>query len=421
MSPNPSLYAKRQEDIRYPALVDDRNADVVVIGAGITGLSAALHLARAGRSVVVLDAEQPGWGASGRNGGQVNPGLKTTPARVERDFGPVFGPRLVREAWAAPDLVFALIDHYGIACDAARGGTIRAAQAPSQLSALRDLFEQCRTRGRDVFWLTPEDMRARTGTDRYCGGMIDMGGGQIDPLAYTRGLAHAAVREGATLHGSTRMRGLRRDGALWSARTEQGCIRAPQIVFATNGYADNLWSRLRRSIVPVYSAIIASTPLSDAQRSRIVPGREVVYELGEITTYFRIDATGRLLIGGRSQSRDMTGAGRFPYLIRHAQRLWPDLDDGIWIDGWNGQLAITRDHYPHWHHPASGIFACVGYNGRGVAMATVTGRAIADHLVHDAPPLFPFSRVRPILGHAAWKAGVTARIGLGRLADRIAR
>lgn len=402
-----------------PALSGAQEADVAVIGGGLSGISTALHLAKRGVRVAVLEAHRPGWGASGRNGGQVNPGLKLSPDEVERHFGPEFGPKLVDCAWNAPDLVFDLVREYGLSCDAAQGGTLRAATGRSQIAPLRDLLAQCERRGWPVTWLDAAAMRARTGTGRYLAGMDDARGGQVDPLAFTLGLAGAAVREGARLFGDSPVTAIERAGEGWRLRAPGGTLSCGRIVIATNGYSGPLFPALRRSVVPVYSAIVASAPLPPATRERILAGREVVYELGRITAYYRVDGKGRLLMGGRSFSRPASGVKPFRSLIAHARRTWPGLADIAWTHGWNGQIAMTRDHLPHWHEPAPGLFAMLGYNGRGVAMATLAGREMARYLTGQAPPLFPFSPVAPIAFHRFWPAGVAAAILWGRLRDRL--
>lgn len=399
----------------FAPLGGERSAEFAIVGGGITGLSAALHLAEAGRSVVLLEARQPGWGASGRNGGQVNPGLKSAPSQVLRDFGPRFGPALVEAAWSAPDVVFDLIARHRIACGAVRGGTIRAATEPAQLAPLRELTAQCADLGRPVMWLDAEAIAQRTGTARYVGGMIDPAGGQLDPLAYTAGLAAAATRAGAVIHGETPVLRLQSASGAWALSTPAGGVKAPTVLVATNGYSGRLWGRLARSVVPVYSAIAATAPLPAELRARILARREVLYELGGITVYYRVDAEGRLLVGGRSRSRDLSGPADLPHLVRLAGRLWPDLAGVAWTHGWNGQLALTLDHYPHWHNPQPGLVAVLGYNGRGVAFATTCGRALARMWLDDAPPLLPFTPVRPIPMHSGWRLAVAARLALGRL------
>ncbi|WP_323990016.1 FAD-dependent oxidoreductase [Nguyenibacter sp. L1] len=419
-----SLYAETARAAApTPALAADIAVGTVLIGGGITALSAALHLAEAGHDVAVLEANVPGWGASGRNGGQVNPGLKPPPSQVERDFGPERGGRLARAAWNAPDLVFELIARHAIDCAPARGGTLRAATADDQVPALRQLAEECRARGGPVVWLDRAEIAARTGATHYRAGLLDARGGQVNPLGYARGLAEAAMRRGAGIYGGTRALSVRRIGGCWHVGTRDGSVRAERVVFATNGYADGLWDRLRRSVVPVSSAILATAPLPEAARARILAAREVLYELGEITTYYRIDDAGRLLIGGRSQCGERSGPDAFPFLKRHALRLWPFLSDVAWTHGWNGRVAVTLDHYPHWHEPLPGILACVGYNGRGIAMATLLGREIARRALAAAAEemLLPPGALRPIACHGAWPIGVSAKILQGRVADALSR
>ncbi|NHO18297.1 FAD-dependent oxidoreductase [Acetobacter oeni] len=399
----------------------DIETGTLIVGAGITGVSAGLWLAGSGHDVTIVDAETVGWGASGRNGGQVNPGLKMLPSQVEHHFGPERGRRLSVAAWNAPDLVFALIEKHKIACDAARGGTIRAATAASQLPALERLTDECRARGGEAEWLNRSQMTARTGTGRYCGGMIDRRGGQLNPLLYVRGLASAAAKRGARIYSGTRITALAREGGIWVATTNGGrTIRAKTVVLGTNGYTDSLCPGLSTSIVPVYSAIIATEPLPERLRNAVLTSREVLYELGEITVYYRVDGAGRLLIGGRSASRPLSGEAAFPTLRHLAHRLWPGLAGTTWTHGWNGQLAMTSDHYPHWHEPAPGIIACLGYNGRGVAMATLLGHDIARR-AEGAPAeelLLPATAIRPISLHRFWKTGVAARVALGQWRDR---
>ncbi|NVN43222.1 FAD-binding oxidoreductase [Asaia siamensis] len=415
---NPSLYARKEASLGLVPLTGEARAQIVVIGAGLTGLSAALHLSEAGHDVVVLDAHEPGWGASGRNGGQINPGLKATPEQVLRDFGPERGAILAQRAWAAPDLVFDLVVRHDIACDALRSGTIRAATAEGQMAPLEALARQCVAIGNPAEILTKGAITARSGTSLYHGGMLDRRGGQLDPLAYTRGLARAAMKAGARLHDRSAVTSLRRSGEGWRVVTSNGSVRAQQVILATNGYSGPLLDTLRRSIVPVYSAIVASAPLPLSLRERILSQRESLYELGEITTYYRVDAEGRLLMGGRSASRDLEGAKAFPYLMARARRLWPELQKLEWETGWNGQLALTLDHYPHLHRPEPGLLACLGYNGRGVAMATLMGQNLAE-MAQGGATLFPERPIKPIPLHFAWKAGVVAGIMKGRIKDRL--
>lgn len=417
----PSLYAAtaRPAPITLP-LDGDVRADVLVIGAGFTGLSTALHLAETGARVIVLEAGEPGWGASGRNGGQVNPGLKPDPDEVERDFGPDLGGRMVRFAWGAPEMTFRLIRRWQIECDARQGGTLRAAYQPRHADGVRRSAEQGMRRGLPVTLLEHDAARKATGHDRYLAIMLDASGGDVQPLDYARGLAGAAQRAGATIHGGTRVIALTRDGATWRATTPTGTVRADKVVLGTNGYTDDLWPGLRRSVVPVFSSIAATAPLAPDVVAGIMPHRGSLYESGHITVYLRVDQAGRLLIGGRGPQRPIGDHGPVRYLIRYAERLWPRLRGAAWTHGWNGQLAMTKDHYPHIHEAAPGLYACLGYNGRGVALSTAMGGEIA-RLATGTPArdiAMPVTPIRPIAFHGFWRLGVMAKVMEGRIRDR---
>jgi glycine/D-amino acid oxidase-like deaminating enzyme len=405
-----------------PPLAGDVRADVVVVGGGFTGLSTALHLAQKGAAVVLLEAEEPGWGASGRNGGQVNPGLKPDPDVVEGDFGADLGGRMNALAGAAPDLVFDLIERHGIACDARRGGTLRAAVRERHAAAVRATAEQLARRNAPVEILSGAALAAATGTDRYAVAMLDRRGGDLNPLKFARGLARAAVAAGAAVHGRTRALGLTRRGGDWTVRTNSGTATAAHVVLATNGYSDELWPGLRRSIVPVFGAIAATAALPPALQRAIMPSRAVLYESGLITVYYRVDSGGRLLIGGRGPQHEVTSTRPLGHLLRYARRLWPGLDGVEWTHAWGGRLAMTRDHYPHIHELAPGLVACLGYNGRGVAMATAMGAQLAKRILDPTAAFdMPVSRMRPIALHAAWPLAVHATIARGRISDFLGR
>lgn len=418
----PSLYAAtRRPAPATPPLDGDRRAGVVVIGGGFTGLSAALHLAQAGADVVVLEANEPGWGASGRNGGQVNPGLKLDPDQVEADFGPDLGGRMVRLAWGAPDTTFALIRRWQIECDARQGGTLRAAYRPGPADAVRRSVEQATRRGLPVTLLDRDAARTATGTDRYLAVMRDASGGDLQSLDYASGLARAAIQAEAAVYGNTRATGLRRTGGRWEVETPTGTVGADTVVLGANGYTDELWPGLRRSVVPVFSSIAASAPLPPGVVEAVMPSRASLYESGHITVYLRVDKAGRLLVGGRGPQRPIATHGPVRYLVRYAERLWPSIAGVEWTHGWNGQLAMTTDHYPHIHLPAPGLIACLGYNGRGVALSTAMGAEIAKLALGAGPEeiAMPVLPVRPVPLHGLWRLGLMAKVLEGRLRDRL--
>ncbi len=392
--------------------------DVAVVGGGITGLSTALHLAEQGVGVVLLEAEEPGWGASGRNGGQVNPGLKHDPDEVERKFGRDLGGRMNAFAGGAPAFVFDLIRRHAIRCDARQNGTLRAAIGAKHAARVCATAEQFARRGAPVEILEGASLERSTGTARYRVAMLDRRGGDLNPLSFARGLARAALGAGAAVHGGTRALGMKKAGAVWQIDTTAGIVSAHRVVLATNGYTDDLWPNLRCTIVPLFGAIAATEALPDAIARGIMPSRAVLYESGTVTVYYRVDSGGRLLIGGRGPMREIAAVSAIPHLLAHARALWPALAQTRWTHGWGGRLAMTTDQYPHIHEPADGVLVCLGYNGRGVAMAAAMGAQLARRLVTPSSQFdMPITGMKRIRFHSMWKLGVRAAIVYGRLTD----
>ncbi len=233
--------------------------------------------------------------------------------------------------------------------------------------------------------------------------------------------ARAALAAGAAVHGGTPARALRKSAGGWSVETPTGTVTAEKILIATNGFTDDLWQGLRRTVLPVFSAIAASEPLGAERIGGILPGRPSVYESGRITVYYRIDAQGRLLMGGRGPMRPIATPDALAYLTDYAAELWPRLAGIAWTHGWNSRLAMTEDHWPHVHEPAPDVLIYLGCNGRGVALGTAIADQLASRLVHgeafaiDLPIVAP----RPIFGHALWPLAVGSVVLHGRIMDRL--
>jgi glycine/D-amino acid oxidase-like deaminating enzyme len=188
-------------------------------------------------------------------------------------------------------------------------------------------------------------------------------------------------------------------------------------VLATNGYTDELWPGLQQTIIPVYSGIVATEPLPEDVAKLILPIGAVLYEHEDITVYYRLDVSNRLLMGGRSRLRTLESPNDFLDLIAYTKRLWPFIGNPVWTHGWNGQLALTLDHYPHLYEPAGNVIACLGYNGRGVALATVMGAEIARRIAGTSAQDLDMpvrSALEPIRLHRFWPIGVAARVAYGR-------
>jgi glycine/D-amino acid oxidase-like deaminating enzyme len=404
-----------------PPLVGDQTADVAVIGGGFTGLSTALHLAERGTRVVLLEAVEIGFGASGRNGGQVIPGLKLDPDQLIATYGPELGERMAALAGGAADFVFDLVRRHAIRCEARQKGWMSAAHTDEALKLTHERARQWAARGADVAPLDARGIADLLGTDRggYKGGWVDRRAGAVQPLAYARGLARAAIAAGAVLHGQSPALALERRNGAWHITTPQGTLRADRVVIGTNGYTDDLWPGLKRTVIPVRSYIVATAPLSDNLRKSILPQGHCVSDSRQLLFYWRLDAAGRLVMGGRGPLRDRTRLPDYEPVRRAIRRLYPAVGEPEWQYHWNGRVAVTFDGLPHLHEPAPGLAVALGYNGRGVAMASRLGNLLADHaLGGKAEELgFPVTTMRPIPGHAFRLPGLAAVIAWRRFQD----
>jgi glycine/D-amino acid oxidase-like deaminating enzyme len=405
----------------YPPLGGDVNADCVIVGGGFTGLSAALHLAERGVGVVVVEANEPGWGASGRNGGQVIPGLKLDPSELRARYGEERGRRLTATVGGTADLVFDLIERHHIACDAARVGWIQGAPGPKGLSEVRKRAEEWAAEGADVAVLDGDEVRARVGGGDYVGAFLDRRGGTVNPLSYARGLARAAAAAGAKIHGDSAALSLERTGRGWRVVTSAGSVTASHALLCTNAYTDRLWPGLAESIIPVLSSVIATEPLSDNLRKVILPGREGVSETRRVLNWFSIDGQSRLVFGGRAKQRETHDPGGFSPVLARLRSAFPLLGEPRIQFRWAGYVALTTDHVPHLHELAPNLYAGLGYNGRGVAMSTMMGKLMADRVAGAgaADIALPATGVRRIPLHG-WRAtGIALAIGWKRLQDRV--
>jgi len=394
-----------------------------VIGAGYTGLSAALHLAEAGREVVVVEATGIGERASGLNGGQVIPGVKPDPDTLERLLGPYAGGRLVATTGAGPDLVFDLIARHGIECEARRAGWIQPATSEAALEQLGRRVEQWLRRGAAVSLLSRSEVLQLTGSALYCGGLLDRRGGTVQPLAYVRGLAQAVLRAGGRIHTYSPALRLCRRGGSWTIDTPQGSVSAPVVIIATDAYTGAISDELRRTMVPVPSFQVATAPIPAELRSTILPEGQAASDTWHLLRYFRLDGSGRLVLGSRGTFAQSPQLRDVQYHYHAAHEIYPQLKGIPFEYHWGGLVAITQDQLPHLHEPAPGLLAGLGYNGRGVAMATVLGRVLARRALgaQVADLGFPVSPVMPLPFHALSGVGARATIQYLRCIDGLAR
>ncbi|MET3520786.1 NAD(P)/FAD-dependent oxidoreductase [Mesorhizobium abyssinicae] len=388
------------------------------------GLSTALHAARQGLAVQVLDAGAIGVGASGLNGGQVIPGLKYDPEWLVEHFGKERGEALVNFAASTADAVFDLIRDEKLAVPFTRNGWIQAAHTETALTAAANRDRQWRARGADVELLSQAEIAAMTGAKGYLGGWLDRRAGVVDPLAYTLELARVTAAAGAGIAEGQKVVKLRKDTGLWRVLTESGTeVRAKAVVLATNAYTDGLLPGLARTIVPLHSFQIATAPLPADIGAGILPGGQAVSDSRRILVYYRRSADDRLVLGGRGRMALPSSAADWAHLERALIRLYPALA-GIAIEKrWFGRVAMTPDHLPHIHEPEKGLLAVAGCQGRGVGLMSALGKRMAGYLASgDARQLpFPLSPIRPIPFHAFRQVGVAATIAWYRMLDALER
>lgn len=404
-------------------------ADLVVIGAGFTGLSAALHAAQRGARVIVLEAAEIGWGASGRNNGLVIPAMtRADPDLLTQTFGTEKGERLIQLIGGSADHLFGLVRQYRIDCEAVQQGWIQPAHRPSRMTLAAQRCEQWRRRGFDVALLDRDAASAITGSSFWFGGWQSRAGGHINPLAFTRGLAAAAIAAGASIHTRSPAAALQRRGSRWVVRVQgrEASIDAEKVIVATHAYsgrhAPAVWPVLPRALLPMRSYQMATQPLPPEIRATILPFNHAMSDTHGDLHFGHLDAQGRLVTGGalvvpygfERRLRARIGA--------RLVRMFPQLQqiDCRFDYLWHGVFAATPDGVPRFHQLDDGLYTWLGCNGRGVALATAVGPQLAEAALtgDTAGSALPFEPLRPIAGHAIAKRTAIAAVNYYRWRDR---
>ncbi|MEM7379367.1 MAG: FAD-dependent oxidoreductase [Pseudomonadota bacterium] len=378
-------------ETRYAALTGAVSADVVVVGGGLTGLRTAIGLAEAGVDVVLLEANAVAHGASGRSGGQCNPIWRQTPDQLRAKWGPAQADRLITTTLEAADALFADIARYEVDCDAEQHGWVQAAHTHASRRTLDTLGVAWGAVGADIAVLEGTEVAETCGSPAYRYALFHRRGGHVHPLSLSRGYAAAASRLGARLHCDSPVSNIAREGASWRVSTTQGTVTADQVVLATNAYTPpELWPTLASSIVPMVSICLATEPLPEALRAEVLPGRVTLSDCRLAIYYTRYDRDNRLIFGciGSSEQADRLGGTR--RLLNGLHTVFPQLT-GIGIEcAWGGHIAMTPDMMPKIHEPAPGVTAGLGFSGRGIAMSSVMGRALAARVLGGAADALPF-------------------------------
>jgi gamma-glutamylputrescine oxidase len=360
-----------------PRLTGDLTADICIIGAGFTGLSAALELAEAGYKVIVLEAREVGYGASGRNGGQICTGFSPGQQRIEAQLGKEDAVKCFAIAEEAKKLIVDRIARYGIDCDL-KWGYLHAIPKASQFDDLTEWKAEWDALGyTDTQILNKAELEERLGTTIYHGALREGGAGHFHPLNYCLGLAKAAMAAGAQIFENSAVLDVDQ-GPIVTARTAQGKVSAKFLIIGCNAYIGRMVPELYGRIMPVTSYIIATEPLGENRAKSLIRDNDAVANTNFIVDYFRLTKDTRLLFGGRASYSTLEPHNLGAYMRPRMLQVFPDLKDVKIDHAWGGYIAITSNRIPDCGRIGPNIYYAHGYSGQGVALAGMYGKLMAE-------------------------------------------
>ncbi|MFC2998731.1 NAD(P)/FAD-dependent oxidoreductase [Falsiroseomonas tokyonensis] len=420
----PSLWAKvSPPGPELPSLQGAVTTEAVVVGAGFTGLSTALHLREAGIETVVVEAAEPGWGASGRNNGQVIPTLsRHDPAAIIARHGEA-GLRFVHVLRDSAAILFDLVRRHGIAAEAEQTGWLQPVHTPGRMKIAERRVKDWSSHGAPVALLDRAAMREKLGSEAWFGGWANSTGGHVNPLMMARGMAQAALAAGATIYARSPAVSIERREGQWVVTTESGSVTARALVLATNAYTGEFSKRLApkiaQEVVPLLSWQMATQPISHNVAATIIPAREAMSDTHGELYFCRWDARGRLVTGG-AVALPVAQASRLPPMISaRLQRLWPQMGEVKFDHVWSGYIGMTPDYFPHLHRLGPDGYAWAGCNGRAVALSVALGREFA-RAVQGVPEQdlgLPFTEPKPIPLHGLARRVAPLMLNLYRYRD----
>jgi len=378
----------------FPSLDGEQRADVCIIGGGYSGLSAALHLREKGYVVALLDAHRVGWGASGRNGGQVGTGQRVEQEALIESVGKEHARQLWRISEDAKALVQSLIKDHQIDCNY-RSGVIHANHKPNWRENTKRHVELLQTEYgyEKIQYLNDSKLHDLLATESYFDGTFDRGAGYLHPLKYALGLARACAKAGVRIYERSEVLEIR-EGDPVAVKTANGKLAANFVIIAANGYLGGLHRKLSAHVMPINNYIIATEPLDEGLAHSLIANNAAVADSKFVINYYRMSEDRRLLFGGRESYRYKFPADIKSYVQTTMLKIYPQLQDVRIEYGWGGTLAITMNRMPYFDWLSSNIVTVGGYSGHGVSMATIAG-AIAAEAIGGAAERFDVMRKVP--------------------------
>ncbi len=395
LKPADSWYeATARRDTPLPALAGDIEADVCVVGAGLSGCSTALHLAQRGYKVVVVEAERIGYGASGRSGGQIIPGWAGGMDKIAGQLGKGDARRVWDFSIEGIELTRELIMRNQIDCDLA-WGHVHVALKPRQRQELLDWQrEQEGEFGyRKLRFMEREETESWIASKRYIAGLYDAGAGHLHPLRYTLGVGRAAIAAGARIFENSEVTEIKY-GPTVTLKTAKGSVRAKFVALCANvGHVD-LSARLARKLIGVASYIVASKPIGEARAKALLKDNIAVADLNWIIDYYRLSADYRMLFGGRVSYSGIDPLGTARATRQRMLNVFPQLSD-VEIDyAWGGMIDITMSRLPNFGRLEPNVYYLQGYSGHGMVLTTIAGRIVAEAIAGQAERFDVMARIK---------------------------
>lgn len=391
--PDSYYVASKNLDLNCPSLTESIQTEICIIGGGFSGVNTAVELAERGHQVVLLEAFQIGWGATGRNGGQMIRGIGEDVEQFKNQIGAEGVDAIERMGLEAVDIVKQRVDKYGINCDLTLG-YCDLAHKPRHMQAFEEDKAWLESVGypHEVKMVAAEDMHTVVGSENYIGGMIDMGSGHLHPLNLVLGEAKAAMSAGAKVYERSAVTDIQY-GAQVTVKTEKGSVTCDKLVICGNAYVAGLNPKLEGQVLPAGSYVIATEPLSDELAKKVLPQNMAVCDQRVALDYYRLSADNRLLFGGLCNYSGRDPASIVGTLKPHMDKVFPYLTDTKIDFQWGGMIGIGANRMPQIGRLKENVYFAQAYSGHGVNATHMAAKVIAEHIDNESDRMLHFERI----------------------------